>query len=75
MLVEVKDSKFLRDTTSMALINKDYSAREEYISKIKILSNQRNEINNIQSEINSLKSDMQDIKTLLTELIGKGSNG
>lgn len=75
MLVDVQDSKFARDTSSMALINNDYSAKEEYYSKVRMMNAQKNEINNIRSEINSLKTDMQDIKTLLTQLIGKGGNG
>jgi len=75
MLVEVKDSKFVRDTKSMALINKDSAARDEYYSKSRMLKTQKEEINNIKSEISSMKSDVNDIKELLKQLIGKGSNG
>ncbi len=75
MLVEVKDSKFLRDTKSMALINKDSAARDEYYSKVRMMGAQKEEINNIKTEIASMKSDVNDIKELLKQLIGKGSNG
>jgi len=75
MLIEVKDTRFIRDTTSMALINNDYSAREEYQSKVRILNNQKSEINSIKLDIIMMKSDMQEIKILLTKLIGKGGNG
>jgi hypothetical protein len=75
MLVEVKDSKFVRDTKSMALINKDSAARDEYYSKSRMLKTQKEEINNIKSEISSMKSDVNDIKELLKQLIGKGGNG
>jgi septal ring factor EnvC (AmiA/AmiB activator) len=75
MLVDVKDSKFVRDTNSMALINKDSAAREDYYSKVRMLTNQKQEINNIKSEIASMKTDVNDIKELLKQLIGKGSNG
>jgi len=75
MLVDVKDSKFVRDTNSMALINKDSAARDEYYSKVRMLTNQKQEINNIKSEIASMKTDVNDIKELLKQLIGKGSNG
>ena len=75
MLVDVKDSKFVRDTNSMALINKDSAARDDYYSKVRMLTNQKQEINNIKSEIASMKSDVNDIKELLKQLIGKGSNG
>ena len=75
MLVDVKDSKFVRDTNSMALINKDSAARDDYYSKVRMLTNQKQEINNIKTEIASMKSDVNDIKELLKQLIGKGSNG
>jgi hypothetical protein len=75
MLVDVKDSKFVRDIKSMALINKDSAARDEYYAKVKILTLQKEEINNMKTEITSIKSDVNDIKELLKQLIGKGSNG
>ena len=75
MLVDVKDSKFVRDTKSMALINKDSAARDEYYSKVRMMNVQKEEINNIKTEIASVKSDVNDIKELLKQLIGKGSNG
>jgi hypothetical protein len=75
MLVEVKESKFVRDTKSMALINKDNSARDEYYSKVKMLSIQKEEINNIRTEVSAVKNDIKEIKELLSQLIGKGENG
>lgn len=74
MLVEVKESKFVRDTTSMALINKDTSARDEYLAKVRMLNNQKQEINSLRMEISSVKDDINDIKQLLAQLIGKGGN-
>ena len=75
MLVEVKDTKFVRDTNSMALVNKDNSARDEYYAKVRMLKHQKEEINTLRSEISSMKNDMSDIKNLLAQLIGKGNNG
>lgn len=75
MLVEVKESKFVRDTKSMALINKDNSARDEYYSKVKMLTVQKEEINNIRAEVSTVKNDIEEIKKMLTQLIGKGENG
>jgi hypothetical protein len=75
MLVDVQDSKFARDTSSMALINNDYSAREDYYSRVRMMNAQKSEINSMKLELNSLKTDIQDIKNLLTQLIGKGGNG
>lgn len=72
MFVEVKDSKFVRDTKSMALINKDNSARDEYYSKVKMLTVQKEEINNIRAEVSTVRNDIEEIKKMLTQLIGKG---
>ena len=75
MLVDVRESKFVRDTKSMALLNKDSAARDEYYSKVRMMTLQKEEINNMKTEIASVKSDVNDIKELLKQLIGKGSNG
>lgn len=75
MLLEVKDSKFVRDTKSMALINKDNSARDEYYAKVKMVTIQKEEINKIRAEVSTVKNDIEDIKKMLTQLIGKGENG
>ena len=75
MLVDVKESKFVRDTTSMALINKDSGAREEYLSKVRMVKIQKEEINTIKAEISSMKTDITEIKNLLGQLISKGTNG
>jgi len=75
MLLPVNDTNYLRDTTSMALINNDRSAKEEYLNKTMMVKRQKEEINNIKTEISSIKNDVNDIKELLKQLIGKGSNG
>lgn len=75
MLLQVTDTNYLRDTTSMALINNDRSAKEEYLNKAKIIRQQKEEINNMKTEIISMKNDVTDIKELLKQLIGKGTNG
>lgn len=75
MLLEVKESKFIRDTNSMALINKDNSARDEYYAKVKLLKTQKDEINIIKADISSLREDIGEIKDILRQLIGKGTNG
>lgn len=75
MLLQVNDTNYVRDTNSMALINNDRSAREEYLNKSKAVKSQKEEINSIKTEITSIKSDVNDIKELLKQLIGKGNNG
>lgn len=75
MLLEVKESKFVRDTNSMALINKDNSARDDYYAKAKLLKIQKEEINSMKAEISSVKEDIGEIKDILRQLLGKGTNG
>ena len=75
MLVQIPDTSFVRDTSSMALINKDQNGLNEYMKKRQLFASQKNEINMMKSDINELKSDMKEIKQLLVQLIGKGSNG
>lgn len=75
MLVEVKESKFLRDTNSMALMNRDSGAKEEYYSKVRLAKMQKEEINTIKAEISSMKTDITEIKNLLGQLLSKGTNG
>jgi hypothetical protein len=74
MLVEIKDSKFTRDTSSMVLINNDFSAREEYILKSRLIKSQKEEINKINTEITDIRSDIFEVKKLLIQLL-EGRNG
>jgi len=73
--VKVEGTPFLREIGSMGLSNMDVAAKDEYYSKVNMLSSQKKEINSIKTEISSLKNDVNDIKNLLKQLIGKGGNG
>lgn len=73
-LVKVPGTSFVRDTESMALLNRDVSGLEEYKNKRRMMELQRQEINNVKCEMDDLKKDMADIKTLLIKLL-EGSNG
>lgn len=73
-LVKVSGTNFVRDTDSMALINRDLNGLEEYKMKRRMLETQRNEINNVKSEIETIKDDMQEIKQLMLKLL-EGTNG
>ena len=53
-LVKVKESNFVRDTNSMAIINTDNTAKNEYIAKVRLLNNQKTEINKVNQEINQI---------------------
>jgi hypothetical protein len=70
-LVKVTDSTFVRDIESRALINQDYTGRDEYYAKVRMLTNQKTEINKVNAEISQIKSEMSDIKDLLKQLLLK----
>lgn len=71
-LVKVTNSNFVRDTQSMALMNTDDTARNEYHSKVRMLKTQKDEINTVKQEINSIRNEMSEIKQLMLKLIEKG---
>jgi hypothetical protein len=70
-LVKVEDSSFVRDTSSRALINQDYAARDEYFAKVKMLSMNKNQINKLNTDVDNLKSELSEIKNLLNQLLLK----
>ena len=74
-LVKIPGTNFVRDTDTMALINKDVAGRDEYILKRKLMETQKQELNNVKSELSEVKEDMKVIKDLLLKLMDKGSNG
>ena len=75
MLVKVNDSTFVRDIQTGALINQDYSSRDEYYAKVRMITNQKQELNTVRSEIDNIKNDISEIKQLMFALLNKGSNG
>jgi hypothetical protein len=74
-LVKVTGTEFVRDTNTMALINMDNTARNEYYAKVRMLKTQKQEINTVKEEIAGIKNDMVEIKQLMLKLLEKGSNG
>jgi len=75
MLVKVNDSPFVRDTNSMAIMNTDEQAKNEYYSKVRLLATQKEEINKVKSEIVDIKDDLKELKSMMLQLLSKGSNG
>ena len=75
MQVQIPGTTLVRDTNSMALINKDQNGLQDYLKKRQTLMNQKSEINNLKSDIDGVKKDMTEIKSLLLKLLDKGSNG
>jgi septal ring factor EnvC (AmiA/AmiB activator) len=70
-LVKVTNSSFVRDTQSMAIINVDNQAKQEYYEKVRLLSKQKEQINKINDEIKELRDDVGEIKNLLKQLVSK----
>ena len=71
MLVQITGTKMIRDTESMALINRDISGLEEYNRKRALAAGQRTEINNIKSDIKDIRGELGEIKTLMAQLLDK----
>lgn len=72
MLIPITGTSLVRDTESMALINRDVSGLEDYRAKRKYAESQREQINNVNMEINNIKNDISDIKKLMIKLLEKG---
>ena len=70
-LVRVTGTNFVRDVNSMAIMPVDNTEKNEYYAKLRLVKNQKEEINNIRSEIDGIKLDVGEIKGLLKQLIGK----
>jgi hypothetical protein len=73
--VKVEGTNFVRELKSMGLSNLDTFSKNDYYSKVRMMKSQKDEINNIRKDVISLRTDMQDIKSLLEQLLNKGTNG
>lgn len=71
-LVKVVGTDFVRDVDSMGLSNTNTAEKNEYYSKLRMVTNQKEEINKLKSEINNMRDDVYEIKGLLRQLIEKG---
>ena len=69
MLVKVENSNFVRDTNSMALMNINSAEKNEYISKVRMMNTQKQEINTVKQEMENIKCDVAEIKSLLMKLL------
>ena len=75
MLVKVEGTNLYRDTETMALINRDFKEKNDYITKSRLLKNQKEQINTVKEEIEVIRGEMSEIKQLMIKLLEKGSNG
>jgi hypothetical protein len=71
-LVRVTGTNFVRDINSRAILPTDTAEKNEYYAKLKLIKNQKEEINKVKSELDCIKSDMCEIKSLLQQLLSKG---
>ena len=70
--VRVTGTNFVRDINSRALLPTDNTEKNEYYAKLRLVKNQKEEINKVRSEIDCIKTDMCEIKSLLQQLLKKG---
>jgi len=62
-----------RDPNSMAIVNCDKSAYEDYMAKYNARQKKKENEQALQSDVDTLKSDVSDIKQLLQLLLKKES--
>ena len=74
-LVKITGTNYVRDMNSMAIINNDDNEKNEYYAKLRLIKNQKEQINIVKTEIDSIKSEMQEIKSLMLQLLDKNNNG
>lgn len=61
----------VRDSSSKAIVNKNISEYETYITVSKKREMEKNRMNNIESDLSSLKGEIDEIKDLLKQIISK----
>jgi hypothetical protein len=71
-LIPITGTSLVRDTESMALINRDVSGLQDYKAKRKFAESQKEQINKVEAEISNIKNDISDIKKLMVKLLEKG---
>jgi len=71
MLIPIPGTTLMRDTDTMALINKDTTGQQEYYNRRNKLAAEKEQINKIKTEVQSLKDDVNDIKQLLNKILEK----
>jgi hypothetical protein len=71
-LVRVTGTNFVRDIDSRAILPTDNTEKNEYYARLRLVKNQKEEINKVKSELDCIKTDMCEIKSLLQQLLTKG---
>jgi len=70
-IVKINNTSFVRDTQSMAIMNVDTTAKNEYYEKVRTLAKQKEQINRMNGDISELRGELGEIKQLLQQLVGK----
>lgn len=76
MYVKIKDTKYVRDMNSKAVLNNDKDGLDEYLAKREIAKRIQFEQNNTKERVTKIEQDMAEIKMLLQKLLGqRNANG
>ena len=62
--VQIKETKYVRDLDSKAILNTNINALEQYKMEKKRLEDEKNVINN-------MKKDIAELKEMIAQLLGK----
>lgn len=71
MEVQIKDTKYVRDLSSKAVLNTDRQGLEEYLVKREIAKRTQAEQNETKERVTKIEQDMAEIKMLLQQLLGQ----
>lgn len=76
MHVQIKDSKYVRDVSSKAVLNTDRQGLDEYFMKREIAKKIQNEQNETKERVNRIEQDVTEIKLLLQKMLAqRDTNG
>ncbi len=76
MEVQIKDSKFVRDLSSKAVLNSDRQGLDDYLVKRELAKRAQAEQSDTKERVTKIEQDMAEIKTLLQQLLGqRDTNG
>lgn len=71
MEVQIKDTKYVRDLSSKAVLNTDRQGLEDYLIKREIAKKAQAEQNETKERVTKIEQDMAEIKMLLQQLLGQ----
>lgn len=71
--LKVKDSPYIRDTKSKAILNTDKDALREYQMKKSIAEKQNKESTELKNRVLNIENQMQEIKQMLMRLLNNAN--